>query len=78
MDKLEESGFVCHIRNIFTGALSYVEDITSLSPCLRVINEMLDICSLYSVFFYITFNDKKSVYTIWRTETSIRNNKIKQ
>ena len=39
--KLEESGYGCHIRHIFMGALSYADDITLLSPSLRGLNEML-------------------------------------
>ena len=75
MIKLEESGYGCHIRHIFMGALSFADDITLLSPSLRGLNEMLHICSLYADYFDITFNSKKNcMYKIWRTDTSIRNN----
>ena len=57
--KLEESGYGCHIRLIFMGALSYADDITLLSHSLRGINEMIHICSLYADTFDITYNSEK-------------------
>ena len=73
--KLEESGYGCHIRHIFIGTLSHADDITLFSPSMRGLNEMLHICSIYADNFAKTFNNKKPcMYTIWRTDMSIRNN----
>ena len=58
---LKESGYGCHINDIFIGALSYADDITLLCPSLGGLNKMIEICSLYANDFNITFNSKKTL-----------------
>ena len=59
---LTDSGYGCHINDVFMGALSYTDDITLLSPSLNGLNNMLKICSQYAIDFDITFNSKNSMY----------------
>ena len=42
-------------------ALSYVDNITLLSPSLHGLNRMLKICAAFADSFDITFNSKKTL-----------------
>ena len=55
------SGYGCHIAGVYTGALSYVDDITLLCPSVWGLNEMLKICDGYSLENKIKFDSKKTV-----------------
>ena len=57
---LQSSGFGCHVRNIFVGALLYADDVCILSPSLRGLQRMLDICNSYCVDWDICLNPKKT------------------
>lgn len=59
--KLQESGYGCHINGIYTGALSYADDITISCPSITGLNEMLKICHNFAIENNILFNDKKTV-----------------
>ena len=59
--KLKQSGYGCHVDNVFMGALSYADDITLLSPSLHGLNRMLEICAKFADNFDITFNSKKTL-----------------
>jgi len=59
--KLKESGVGCHIGPYFVGALGYADDLTLLSPSLRSLNTMLNICHNFAQEFNITFNVKKTM-----------------
>ena len=58
---LKSSGYGCHIDGLFTRALSYADDITLISPSIRGLNAMIDICSQFALDYSLTFNSKKSV-----------------
>ena len=55
------SGFGCHIKGVYMGALSYADDITILSPSFGGLNEMLKICYSFAQSNSIIFNNKKAV-----------------
>ena len=59
--QLKESGYGCYIDGIFIGALSYADDITLISPSIRGLNKMINICSDFADDYHITFNNTKSV-----------------
>ena len=46
---------------MFTGVLSYADDITLICSRLRGINGMLQICAKFAEIFSLTFNCKKSM-----------------
>ena len=60
---LKQSGYGCHIYigDMFTGVLSYANDITLICPSLRDMNSMLQICAKFAETFSLTFNCKKSM-----------------
>ena len=59
--RLKHAHIGCHMNNIFTGALSYADDIKLLCPSTCGINNMIDICCEYAKKYDITFNPTKTV-----------------
>ena len=57
---LAESGIGCYIGTHFVGAFAYADDVIILAPTLHALKKMLDVASLYSVEYMITFNATKS------------------
>ena len=57
---LQKSGVGCHISNIFAAALFYADDMCVLSPSLRGLQKLLDICSNYCAEWDICLNAKKT------------------
>ena len=58
--KLRKSKIGCHISGIFAAALFYADDMCVLSPSLRGLQKLLDICSDYCSEWDICLNAKKS------------------
>ena len=54
------SGFGCHIKGVYMGALSYADDITIMCPSIGGLNEMLKICHSFAQSNSIIFNNKKT------------------
>ena len=73
--KLASSGYGCRISQHFVGALSYADDITLLSPSLKGLQYMVNICEEYGKEFHVTFNDKKTTGAkiIKKTQNSTQN-----
>ena len=61
LDRLRMSGFGCHIKGVYMGALSYADDITIMCPSIGGRNEMLKICHNFAQSNSIIFNNKKTV-----------------
>ena len=55
------SGFGCHFKSVYMGALSYADDITIMCPSIGGLNEMLKICYSFAQSNSIIFNNKKTV-----------------
>ena len=58
---LMNSGYGCHIKDIYMGVLSYADDITILCPSMEGLNEMLKICDTFARNNSIIFNSKKTL-----------------
>ena len=58
---LRTTGIGCHLWSVYSGALSYADDITLLYASVRGLNEMIVICFEYAKEYDITFNPKKTV-----------------
>ena len=56
LEYLRISGYGCHMKGVYIGALSYADDITILSPSIRGLNGMLKIYHIFAEKnrFYIT------------------------
>ena len=57
----------CRISQHFVGALSYADDITLLSPSLKGLQCMVNICEEHGKEFHVTFNDKKTTGMVFGT-----------
>lgn len=60
LERLQSLGVGCHLGSTFTGALSYADDLTLISPCPYALKSMLRICEDFAKEYDITFNPKKS------------------
>ena len=58
--KLQSLGVGCYIRNIFAAALFYADDMAVLSPSLKGLQKLLDVCSEYCIQWDIKLNAKKT------------------
>jgi len=59
--KLKANDIGCHIGQHFTGAVCYADDLTLLSPSLRGLQKMLNICDEFANEYFVKFNAKKTV-----------------
>ena len=69
---LKSSGIGCHVRNLFAAALLYADDICILSPSLKGLQRMLDICSSYCVQWDICLNPQKTKNMFFGKTTQIK------
>ena len=60
LEKLQQSGFGCHINGNFMGVLSYADDITLIFPSIWGLNEMLKISNTFYKNNSILFKKKKT------------------
>ena len=58
---LSESGLGCHLGTHYVGALGYADDLTLISPSLRSLNKMLNMCQQFADEYNVTFNAKKTM-----------------
>ena len=65
LEKLKEKGIGCYIDHLFSGALSYADDIILLCPSVSAMNEMIKLCEEYAEDHKIIFNGKKSKYLVF-------------
>ena len=57
---LKSSGVGCHIAKIFAATIFYADDMCILSPSLKGLQKLLDLCSKYCVDWDICLNPKKT------------------
>ena len=60
LDLLKNSGMGCRIGNVYTGSISYADDLMLLSPSVQGLDRMIALCENYAKKFSIIFNGKKS------------------
>ena len=59
--ELSKPGYGCRLDGVYTGALSYVDDITISCPSINWLNKMLKICDKFLLHNSIIFNSKNTV-----------------
>ena len=59
--KLRSSGFGCYIGDTFVGALGYADDVTLMSPSIRGLRQMVDICETFAAEYDNKFHETKTV-----------------
>ena len=60
IQSLSESGYGCHIGDMFIGCVMYADDILLLSASLWDLQRMIDVCSREAAKLDMVFNAKKS------------------
>ena len=61
IDKLKMNDVGCHIGRQFTGAFCYADDLTLLSPTIRGLQKMLNVCDDFANEYSVKFNARKTV-----------------
>ena len=61
IDKLKINNVGCHIGRQFTGAFCYADDLTLLSPTIRGLQKMLNVCDAFANEYSVKFNARKTV-----------------
>ena len=74
LSKLKKSGFGCHVRNEYIGALSFADDITLMAPTLFGLQKMVEICESYATEYSIKFNASKSKFLCFNVHNSVQPN----
>ena len=59
LHELQEAKIGCYVGSIYTGCVSYADDIILLAPNLAALRHMVTICENYAVAHSILFNGKK-------------------
>jgi len=58
--RVRESGYGCHVGNIFCGAFGYADDVTLMAPTLHSVNILLDVCKKFADEYDVIFNSSKT------------------
>jgi hypothetical protein len=69
---LSQSGYGCKIGRSYFGVFSYADDIILLSPTLKGLQSMLDICNDFGIKYHIKFNEKKTQCIIFGPASNCR------
>ena len=64
---LRQSDIGCHILNMYYGCLLYADDIVLLSPSIKGLQLMLDICSQTACELSVQFNCTVTLYGGWES-----------
>ena len=57
---LQKHGIGCYVRGVFAASLFYADDMAVLSPSIKGLQKLLDICSAYCETWDIMLNAKKT------------------
>jgi hypothetical protein len=60
LDRLKRSGVGCKVGSMYTGCISYADDLVLLAPNISSLKTMINICEDYASTFKIKFNGSKS------------------
>ena len=61
LNRLETNRAGCRIGTKFCGALAYADDLTLISPSIKGLQSMINICETFSVEYDVVFNETKTV-----------------
>ena len=60
IEKLKNLGYGCNIGTKYYGALAYADDLILLSPSVKGLQEMINLCESYGKEYNVTFNERKT------------------
>ena len=58
--KLKDLGNGCHIGHKFYGALAYADDLVLLSPSVKALQEMINLCEIFGTEYSLQFTERKT------------------
>ena len=61
LNRLETNRAGCRIGTKFCGALAYADDLTLISPSIKGLQSMINVCETFSVEYDVLFNETKTV-----------------
>ena len=56
LSKLKQLGESCYMGNVYTGALSYADDLTLIAPSVQAMRLMLNVCEDFARSHDVIFN----------------------
>ena len=62
---LNTSRIGCHISDVCINHVFYADDLCLMAPCAIALQELINICCLYSIGTYFNFNATKSYCMIF-------------
>jgi hypothetical protein len=70
--RLRATGVGCHLGHVFSGALSYADDVSLLAPSLHSAQLLVDVCSDFANDFQLLFNGAKSQAMVFGNHERVR------
>lgn len=64
--ELEKSGVGCYMGGAFAGASGYADDLKLLTPSVKALHILANICEKYANKYDVMFNGKKSMLIIYK------------
>ena len=61
LNRVNESGFGCHIGHLSYAGLGYADDVTISTPSVCALQSVLHICEDFATEYNVLFNCKKTV-----------------
>ena len=61
LNRINSSGLGCHIGHKSYSGLGYADDVTILTPAVRALQSILNICEDFAIEYNVLFNAKKSI-----------------
>ena len=69
--KLKHLGVGCYMGHVYTGALSYADDLTLIAPSMQAMRLMLKVCEDFARSFDVIFNSSKSISLVFNSQTPV-------
>ena len=58
--RIRKSGYGCHVGHITYAVFVYADDVKLLSPTIRGLQKLLEICETFAQEYNVTFNAEKT------------------
>ena len=61
LNRINDSGLGCQVGHLSYAGLGYADDTTILTPSVRALQDLLDICGKFAEEYNVIFNAKKTM-----------------
>ena len=59
--RIKDSGLGCHIGHLSYASLGYADDVSAMSPSIKALQSILNICEKFGAEYNVLFNSKKTI-----------------